>query len=212
MEFLSDRGGAFLSKLMMEVYKLLGTKKITTTAQQPQTDGLVERFDRTLLDMLNKTGDSNGRDWDTRLPFVLFAYRASLQRSTGELPFYLLYGRDPKLPTATMLGSVDEGVGIEGDDYVAELTRKMSEAWSHAMKNVEKAQAGQKRSHDRQARPAVFQEGDHVFVFMPAAQSGKGYKLSRPFHGPYYVVGVADNGLHRVVITDIRTLEIQGDK
>ena len=180
---------------MMEVYKLLGTKKVNTTAYHPQTNGLVERFNRTLLDMLAKTGESNGRNWDTHLPFVLFAYRASLQCSTGESPFYLLYGIDPKLPTATMLGSVNEGVGIAGDDYITELTRKMSEAWSCAKKHVEKAQAEQERSHDRQACPAVFQEGDRVFVFMPAAQSGKGYKLSRPFHTPYCVVRVVDNGL-----------------
>ena len=39
---LSDRGSAFLSKLLKEVYELMGMKKANTTAYHPQTDGLVE--------------------------------------------------------------------------------------------------------------------------------------------------------------------------
>ena len=53
-ELLSDRGAAFLSKLMAEVYELTGIHKLNTTAYHPQTDGLVERFHRTLTDMLAK--------------------------------------------------------------------------------------------------------------------------------------------------------------
>ena len=51
-QLLSDHGTAFLSKLLAEVYKLMGMKKLNTTAYHPQTDTLVERFNRTLLDML----------------------------------------------------------------------------------------------------------------------------------------------------------------
>ena len=71
---LSDSGSAFLSKLLKEVYELMGMKKANTTTYHPHTDGLVERFNRTLLDMLAKTGEHSGKDWDACLPFVLFAY------------------------------------------------------------------------------------------------------------------------------------------
>jgi transposase InsO family protein len=74
-ELLSDRGRAFLSGLLKEVQLLLGFKKVNTSAYHPQTDGLVERFNRTLTAMLAKTVERGGRDWDQRLPFVLFAYR-----------------------------------------------------------------------------------------------------------------------------------------
>ena len=53
--------------------------------------------------MLAKTTDKGGQDWDTRLPYVLFAYRCSMQSSTMESPFFLLYGHDPRLPTKTAL-------------------------------------------------------------------------------------------------------------
>ena len=68
---------------MMEICNLLGVKKINTTAYHPQTNGLTERFNRMLTDMLAKRVEKNGRDWDTYLPFVLFAYRASMQKSMG---------------------------------------------------------------------------------------------------------------------------------
>ena len=102
-EILSDRGRAFLSELMKETEKLLGFHKVNTSAYHPQTDGLVERFNRTLTAMLAKTVESSGRDWDRQLPFVLFAYCASQQQSTMESPFYLEYGRDPRLPTESIL-------------------------------------------------------------------------------------------------------------
>ena len=102
-EVLSDRGRAFLSGLMKEVQALLGFHKVNTSAYHPQTDGLVERFNRTLTAMLAKTAEKGGKDWDLRLPYVLFAYRASQQQSTRESPFYLLYGRDPRLPNESML-------------------------------------------------------------------------------------------------------------
>jgi len=65
----------------------MGIQKTNTTAYYPHTDGLVERFNKTLTDTLAKPG----RDWDSKLP-VLFAYCASPQELTKESPFYLLYG------------------------------------------------------------------------------------------------------------------------
>ena len=94
-EILSDRGRAFLSGLMKEVEQLLGFHKANTSAYHPQTDGLVERFNRTLTTMLAKTVEKGGKDWDQHLPFVLFAYRASQQQSTQESPFSSFTGETP---------------------------------------------------------------------------------------------------------------------
>ena len=53
--------------------------------------------------MLAKMTEKGGKDWDRRLPYVLFSYHASQQESTLESPFFLLYGRDPRLPTQAAL-------------------------------------------------------------------------------------------------------------
>ena len=120
-------------------------KKQNTTAYHPLTDGLVERLNRTLTDMLAKTVQAGGADWDERLPYVLFAYRASLQESTQESPFYLLYGRDPQLPTDEMLRLPKECYQLDLGDYTEEITSRMSAAWDEAQTQVRKAQKKQKQ-------------------------------------------------------------------
>ena len=71
-EVLSDRGKSFLSGLMKEVEVLLGFRKVNTTAYHPQTDGLVERYNRTLISMLAKVVHKEGPDWDEMLSYLLF--------------------------------------------------------------------------------------------------------------------------------------------
>ena len=93
-EILSDQGSNFMSQLLKEMYRLLGVHPIRTTPYHPQTDGLVERFNKTLKSLLRRTIKEQGKDWDCLVPYVLFAYREVPQTSTGFSPFELLYGRE----------------------------------------------------------------------------------------------------------------------
>ena len=193
-ELLSDRRKAFLSKLLHEVYALMGMKKSNTTAYHPQTDGLVERFNRTLTDVLAKTVKKGGLDWDEKLPFVLYAYRASVQESTKESPFFLLYGRDPRPPTEEALSPICDRQLIDIDTYKSEVRERLTSAWKLAQMQVRKAQHRQKMQNDRHARDPGFKVGDRVFVFMPAERLGKSHKFARPFKGPYRILAMFKNG------------------
>ncbi len=193
-ELLSDRGPAFLSRLLKEVCTLMGIKKSNTTAYHPQTDGLVERFNRTLTDMLAKTVERDGKNWDIRLPYVLFAYRSSPQESTGESPFYLLYGRDPQLPAdESMMTQSSVRMPIDVDNYKEEVCRNMQEAWEVAKKKIRTAQKKQKMCYDRRARDPTFRPGDRAFLYTPSAKSGPAYKFALPYKGPYRVTNISDN-------------------
>ena len=187
-KLLSDRGANFLSDLLHELYLLLGIKKVNTSAYHPQTDGLVERFNRTLTDMLAKTVDHCGRDWDRRIPYVLYAYRTSMQESTQESPFYLLYGRDARLPTEAALATPRTCYQMDIDDFKTDLVCNLSDAWSLAQQNICKAQKKQKQQYDRKCKPSKYRVGDRVFVHMPGEVRGKAWKFSRPFHGPYRIL------------------------
>ena len=213
-ELLSDRGRAFLSSLLQEVQLLLGYKKVNTTAYHPQTDGLVERFNRTLTAMLAKTVERGGRDWDQRLPFVLFAYRASQQQSTLESPFFLLYGRDPRLPTDTAMYPKKTRKMVDLKEYGVELASHMSEAWDLARQCVRKAQKRQKEYYDRKVRLPSFRVGDRVFLFKPADKTGPTRKFARPYHGPFRVVEMNVNTakIRRVDRPDEDTLLVAVDR
>ena len=194
-ELLSDRGKTFLSGLMSEICKLLGIHKLNTTAYHPQTDGLVERFNRTLTAMLSKTVEKNGRNWDRQLPYVLFAYRTSRQEATRESPFFLMHGRDPRLPTEAALDHPVEREHVDLGEYGAELAENLTEAWESARSCIKQAQSKQKKNYDSRASTssAPFRVGQRVFVYKPSAKSGPAYKFARPFHGPYRVVELTAN-------------------
>ena len=127
-ELLSDRGASFLSKLIAEICKVMGIKKVNTTAYHPQSDGLEQRFSRTLLDILSKTVKAGGKDRDVRLPYLLFAYRSIVQPSTGESLFFLLYGRDPQLPTDMALLPPSVQHMMDVDDNKSRMLLDMSNA------------------------------------------------------------------------------------
>ena len=165
-ELLSDRGANFLSNLIQEICQVLGVKKINTSGYHPQTDGLVEKFNATLISMIAKS-TSDGAEWDTRLPYVLFAYRASLQESTKESPFFLLYGRDPRVPTSTVLTYQRSPYTIDIDDYKSEMMTSLSQAWKLAQENIKVAQKYQKTQYNKKTRETNVKVGDRVMVLMP---------------------------------------------
>ncbi len=71
-EILTDQGTPFMSRLMADLFQLLRVKQLRTTVYHPQTDGLVERFNQTLKQMLRRVAAEDRRDWDQMLPYVLF--------------------------------------------------------------------------------------------------------------------------------------------
>ena len=94
----SDQGPQFESQLMSEICKLLNIYKTRTTPYHPQCYGLVERFNRTLLNMLSTCASDHPFDWEQHIRKVCFAYNSSMQASTGYTPFYLMFGCQARLP------------------------------------------------------------------------------------------------------------------
>ena len=131
-QLLSVSGPAFLSKLINEICRLLGVEKTNTTACHSQVDGLTERLNRTLLDTHSKYVVLGVQEWDIWLPpYVLFAYRCAPQSSTKVVSFYLLYGREPRLPTKTILSppAHQEVVSLENYALSLQMAQAMSAAW-----------------------------------------------------------------------------------
>ena len=167
-ELLSDRGANFLSSLIQNVCKILGMKKINISGYHPQTDGLVEKFNSTLTAMIAKSCDVRDREWDDQLPFLLFAYKVSVQESTRDFPFYLMHGRDPHISTETVLTSSRSPYAVDTDDYEVDLCSNLSTTWELAKTNIGKAQVAQKSYYGRFSKAVDVKPGDRVMVYMPA--------------------------------------------
>ncbi len=166
-ELLSDHGMNFLSQLVAEVCTLFEVKKTNTSGYHPQTNGLFERFNSTLIQMLAKTGERFSQDWDKHLPYVLYAYRITLQESTKESPFLLLYGRDPALPTLDALLREPTPYMVDLDNYKTEILTGLNSAWTLAQDNIKITQQRQKATYDRTMKETPLKVGQRVMVHMP---------------------------------------------
>jgi transposase InsO family protein len=92
---ISDRDSKFVSRFWREVYQLLGTKLLMSTAYHPQTDGSSERAIRTVSSILRAFVSSDQTDWSDKLPQAEFAINSTVSVTTGHTPFELNYGYTP---------------------------------------------------------------------------------------------------------------------
>ncbi len=176
---------------MKLLHRQLGITAIKTSPYHPQTDGLVERFNQTLKNMLRKFVSDTGRDWDKWLPFLLFSYREVPQASTGFSPFELLYGWWVQGPLDLLRKSWEAASSNETAksekgivQYVLEMRDGLERYRELAQENLRQAQQAQKKWYDQPARTRELQPGQKVLLLLPTSTN----KLLMKWQGPYTVV------------------------
>eukprot|EP00795_Rhopilema_esculentum_P005569 gene5569-9573_t len=184
-EILTDQGSNFMSKLLQEVYKMIGVKSIRTSPYHPETDGLCERFNGTLKNMLRKAATNDYPNWDKMLPYLLFAYHEVPGESTGFSPFELLYGRQVRGPLDILKETWESNEKVPEDvvSYVLKMRENLSKMMEIVQENLSTAQRKQKTWYDKKSRVRIFKEGDEVFVLLPTSTN----KLQAQWLGPYKV-------------------------
>ncbi|KAL0171312.1 hypothetical protein M9458_031623, partial [Cirrhinus mrigala] len=185
-EILTDQGTPFMSRLMADLCRLLRVKQLRTTVYHPQTDGLVERFNQTLKQMLRRVTAEDKRDWDLLLPYVLFGIREVPQASTGFTPFELLFGRQPRglLDIAREAWEQQPAPHRTIIEHVRQMRERIDRVMPLVREHLSKAQQAQQRHYNRAAQPREFQPGDRVMVLVPSSAC----KFLAAWQGPYTVV------------------------
>jgi transposase InsO family protein len=189
---LTDRGPEFESDLFKELCRWFDIDKVRTTAYQPSTNGMLERFHRTLNTMLAKVVCDNQRDWDERVPLVMSAYRGSVHETTGYSPNFLMFMHENRAPLDLVLRPpVDEqSHHTSHDDFVAAAQGRAREAYDIAREHLRRAAERRKDDYDIGVKPAKFSVGQWVWYFYPRKRIGKSAKWSRYYGGPHLVVRV----------------------
>ena len=188
LQILSDRGTNFESDLFQEICRLLSVDKVRTTAYKPSTNGNIERFHSTLNSMLAKLVNDNHRNWDELLPAVSFAYRSSVQEATGFSPYYLMYGREARIPADLLYDTNLSEKFDSTSDYATSLINKLHDAFCFVRQNLETAANRRKTQYDLRVRPMEYPIGTWVYHYVPRRRSGKNRKWQKYYEGPYLVV------------------------
>ena len=187
-ELHSDQGREFESRVFRQCCALLGVQKTRTTPLHPQSDGMVERFNRTLAGELAKYCREDQQDWDLWLPFALMAYRSAVQEATDFTPARLMLGRELRLPLDLATGRPPgEELPASEPEYVAALHQRMEAARHQATRNLRMAGEAMARGYLRRARDAKYSAGDKVWLHNPRRKRGRAPKLQSPWEGPYTV-------------------------
>lgn len=122
LTILSDQGRCYESNLFHELCHILEIKKTRTSPRNPKCNGLAERFNRTLIQMIKSYLKGEQIEWDKNLHFITAAYRATPQDSTGFTPNVLMLGRETRLPVELVLGNTtSEGVLTNYGEYVQDI-------------------------------------------------------------------------------------------
>ena len=132
--------------------------------------------------MISKACDRSMVEWDKQLPLLLFVYHSTIQESTRESPFFLLYGLDPCLPTASDLDLPRSAYAVDIEDYKTEFVVSLRKVHECAREQIEVAQDCQKKFDDRKCQEATYKVGERVMVYMPIDALGKDRKLPCPYH------------------------------
>lgn len=185
-QLLTDRGRTFLSKVVADILRSCSTRHKLTTAYHPQTNGLTERLNRTLTDMLSFYVSGDHGDWDVVLPYVTFAYNSSRHDTAGYSPFYLLFGREPSLPLDTLVPSAPSI--SDTSEYARDAIARADLARQIARARLSASQSRQKCAYDHRHRPVRFTPGSLVLLWTPSRRVGLCEKLLPRYSGPYRVL------------------------
>jgi hypothetical protein len=186
----SDQGRNFESELFAEMSKLLGITKTRTTPYRPQSDGMCERYNRSMLMMLRAVVNEDRTDWDDWLPHIALAYNSSAHETTGLSPFKMMFGREANLPLDVMFSPPPRhgaryACAVE---YVEWLRQTLQKAHEYARAHCKVAAARQKRNYDTHCRLVRYEVGQYVWRWVPP---GGSKKLVRGWKGPFRVMARA---------------------
>ncbi|KAK6172537.1 hypothetical protein SNE40_016172 [Patella caerulea] len=204
LEVHTDQGRNFDSDMMKRLGQLLGWAKTRTTPYHPSSNGLVERFNRTLLQMIRCYIDRQD-EWDEYIPLLTSAYRSTPHTSTSLTPNQMMLGREVRLPQELIFGLIDHK-NNSTNDYVENLRSSIEETHEIARKNLKRSAVGQKRLHDLRINQKTYQVGDIVYILDTARRVGKSPKLQAQWKGPAVITRVLGPVLFEVAQHKKRTV------
>ena len=179
---LSDNGRSFISKEFMEFSKTWAIRKSTSTAYHAQTQGLCEKWNGTVIQILKRYVADTAETWDENLDMATYAYNTAVQRTNGITPYEVMFGRKAN----TSLSFLQAKKCLVESDYLMKLQRDIARINKIITENQEAVRLQNKEAYDKKSGKA-FEVGEQVMLFNPAVKLGESKKFSPHYRGPYII-------------------------
>ena len=162
---VSDQGKAFTGHIITHLCGLYGVQKLRTLLYHAQTNGQVKRMNQTIIHMISKLEEDKKACWSKHLPELLLAYNATCSAVTRYSPYYLLFGRRPRIPVDYLFPTLhDSPHQTKMEVSVVAMQKRLKEAFAVARCLTSEEVAKQCRYYDCKAGAVALQPGDVVMV------------------------------------------------
>jgi hypothetical protein len=164
-----------------------------STAFNQKMQGKVEKFHAGLNQTMSHYVNQYGNDWDDYVDYALRVHRATPHSVTKFSPYYLLHGRDMRLPNTGDLAArvrAPEENSVKQNrvgHHIETLASKLNEAYEVVMKSNKISREKQKVQYDKNTKLRTFVEGDYVYLKEMTVGVGKSKKFRIRWQGPFRI-------------------------
>ena len=156
----SDNGKCFEAKVIRELYKIYNIKKTRTCPYSPRSNGQCERFNKSMHNLLRSLEPEKKLKWPEYLQELTFAYNVTPHSSTEMSPFFIMFGRLPRLPLDVVLGIPIPETG----NWTAKHKTTMKTVQELVKQNLETSAEKRKAQYDRGAKENTLPVGSQVYI------------------------------------------------
>ena len=188
MSIHTDQRRKFESKFFQSLMQSLQIDKTRTTSFHPQSNAVIERMNRNLLNMLAKCVDDFQSNWTQQLPYVMMAFRTSVHESTGYTPQFLVFGEEINLPIENQYPSPEQPNKTDVHQFVQQERVDKQRAHEVARLDLQAAQLRRNVLYNSKLHGPRYKPRDNVWLHSSVISKGMSPKLSSPWKGPYTIV------------------------
>jgi len=177
-----------VGEIFQELCKQFNIKQKFSTSYHPQSQGSVERANRSIINLMRNFVNSKQTDWDLYVSPLTYALNSSDNSPLGYSAYMLVFGRVPTMPSEQDLEDpLNNAQTVQ--DHFDDILETQLECHNYAMKHLKKEQARMKQRYDSKSHDAALKIGDIVYVYQPRLRvRNTKKKLQKSFHGPFMVM------------------------
>ncbi|GJX84534.1 reverse transcriptase domain-containing protein [Tanacetum coccineum] len=199
-EIVSDNGKQFRDNPFKDWCEKLCIRQCFASVKHPQTNGLVERANKSLGEGIKARLDERSKDWIEELSHVLWSHRTMIKSSNGETPFSLTYGTEAVIPAEIGMPTLRtmEVDPTKNDEALEVNLDLIEEKKEQATIQEAKSKTKMEKYYNSRVRGTSFRPGDMVYRSNDASHARDGGKLGPKWEGPYEVAESLGKGAYKL--------------